>query len=727
MAIAVAMPMLAQAQAQARTQYPTGRCVSTRGLERMVSAFQKSASATNGTPGIAATVFDKDGIVASAAAGVRSLNTQVPLEADDRFNLASNTKHMLAISLAQLVDQGRLSYDAQIGTLLPDMASAMQPAFRDVTVRQLLTMTAGLGSFNGTDPGPTAAMIDALNGMHGNAVEQRRQITQFFLQNEPAYAPGKGQLYSNASFVVLGTIYERLAGRPYEQAGVESVFGRVGASATFGLALDLGPNNPSLHFPMEDGSILTIDDPAQVPDAAMIRVPAAVNSGGGMVASMPAFARVEQQLLRASMGLEQSLASNAALRDLFEPVGEYGFGGIEKIRAGARTAYVFTGNMPAGSAVTFLVPDAGVGAVLATNSALNPFEALGAGQDMAFMMKLAERARLGVMVAGSSDQAAVFGAVDALCAAANGEASPIVQTFGELTRAQSSALAERIAPDDSRMIDRLSAAPMEAMLGHLDMHLSIGGNALRGRSAGGEAGWRAFLAGGSLGGRAVAGTTGSAGDISASTRLTSPQIGLALAYDGADGLFGDLRATFARQRISTTRDLAIDGLDLGTTRGRRSGFGTVIDGSLGYALGTKLRVAPIAGLRFTRNAVDRLQESGSLLSLSIDDRRSYRLDARAGISIAGEFAIGTAMIRPSVEAFRVRTIAESSPDWTARLDAAGPAMRFAAAPIDRNWTMLRGGIDVDAGNMGFQLGAGGTVGRDGRNDLQLSGGMRFRF
>ncbi|NWN27604.1 hypothetical protein GY662_22650, partial [Escherichia marmotae] len=83
----------------------------------------------------------------------------------------------------------------------------------------------------------------------------------------------------------------------------------------------------------------------------------------------------------------------------------------------------------------------------------------------------------------------------------NGEASPIVQTFGELTRAQSSALAERIAPDDSRMIDRLSAAPMEAMLGHLDMHLSIGGNALRGRSAGGEAGWRAFLAGGSLGGR----------------------------------------------------------------------------------------------------------------------------------------------------------------------------------------------------------------------------------
>ncbi|WP_163364504.1 serine hydrolase, partial [Escherichia coli] len=74
----------------------------------MVSAFQKSASATNGTPGIAATVFDKDGIVASAAAGVRSLNTQVPLEADDRFNLASNTKHMLAISLAQLVDQGRL-------------------------------------------------------------------------------------------------------------------------------------------------------------------------------------------------------------------------------------------------------------------------------------------------------------------------------------------------------------------------------------------------------------------------------------------------------------------------------------------------------------------------------------------------------------------------------------------------------------------------------------------
>lgn len=749
----------------AEAQYAVGRCVVTRGLERTLRDFQARARQANGTPGMVATVFDKDGVVATAAAGIRSLNTGEALTGDDSFNLGSHTKHLLAVSVGQLVDQGRLSYDARIGELLPDMAASMQPAFRDATVRQLLFMTAGFGAYNGTDPERTGAMLAAFAAASGGPAERRDQFTRFLLASEPDYAPGEGQVYSNAGFAVLGTIYERLVARPYELAAVDSVFGRVGATASFGIPRDLGPANPSVHLAVGDGTLVAIDDPAEVTNALLGRLPPELAPAGGMVATMPAFAKVEQQLLRASMGLSQPLASAAALRGLFELVGELGAGGIVTSRITGRTTHFFEGSTTGGHAFSFLVPTAGIGVVFASNSGVNPFTGVADTQEdgYALMMALAERARRGVLVARSADQGAVFGEVEASCAASKGDLFAVTRTFGDLTSEQASALAERIAPDDSRLIDRLSAASLEAMADQVETHMSVGGSAFRGRLAdSGEGRWRAFLAGGALGGRAIAdaaapgadiagwasswGFTGPVGDRlragiafsyarararlaggSGSTRLTSPQIALALAYDGGNGLFGDFRAMLARQSVRTERDLAIEGLDPGTARARRTAIGSLVDASIGYAVGGRLRIAPIVGLRFIGNNVDRAEESGSALALTIDRRHSHRLDARAGLSIATGFELGGAMVRPSVEAFHVRTIADRRPDLVARFAEGGGAMRFAPAPIDRAWTSLRAGIDIDAGPAAFQLGATGAIGRDGRDDLRLMGGTRVRF
>lgn len=749
----------------AEAQYAVGRCVVTRGLERTLRDFQTRAQQANGTPGMAATVFDKDGVVATAAAGVRSLNTGEALTGNDNFSLGSHTKHLLAVSVGQLVDQGRLSYDARIGELLADMAGSMQPAFRDATVRQLLFMTAGFSAYNGTDSDRTGDMLAAFAAASGSPAERRNQFTRLLLASEPAYAPGEGQRYSNASFSVLGTIYERLVERPYAQAAVDSVFGRVGAAAGFGIPRDLGPANPSVHLAAGDGTLVAIDDPAEVTNVLLGRLPPELDPAGGMVATMPAFAKVEQQLLRASMGLSQPLASAAALRGLFEPVGDLGAGGIVTSRITGRTTHFFEGSTGGSHAFSFLVPTAGIGVVFASNSGVNPFIGVADTQEdgYALMMALAERARRGVLVARSADQGAVFGEVEASCAASKGDLFAVTRTFGDLTSAQASALAERIAPDDSRLIDRLSAASLEAMADHVDTHMSIGGNAFRGRLPdGGEGRWRAFIAGGSLGGRAVAdaaapgseiagwasswGVTGPVGDRlragiafgyaqararlaggAGSVRLTSPQVALALAYDSGNGLFGDFRAMFARQNVRTERSLAIDGLDPGTVRARRNALGSLVDASIGYAIGNRLRIAPVAGLRFTGNNVDRAEESGSPLALAIDRRHSHRLDARAGLSVATGFALGGAMIRPSVEAFHVRTIADRRPALVARFAEGGGAMRFAAAPIDRAWTSVRAGIDIDAGPAAFQLGATGAIGRDGRDDLRLVAGTRMRF
>ena len=760
--LALSSPALADYQART--------CVAGRGLERSVRALLAEAEARTGTPGMSVSVFDQDRVTATATAGVRSLNALERIGVSDAFGLGSNTKHLLAVSMAQLVDQGRLSYSDRLGDLLPEFAPSMRAEYRDATVGQLLTMTAGLGGYNRTDPEADMDFMAYMAGVTGDAAEHRRKATEYFLQTDPLYAPGEAQLYSNAGFVVLGAVYERLTGRPYEEAAIASTFGRVGARAGFGIPRDLGRNNPSLHMVSEDGqSLIAIDDPHDAVDVFSGRLPISFNSTGGMVATMPAFAEVERRLLRAAMNLPQELASNGALQGLFQPVGGgedgMGMGGLLTSTAIGETTHFFVGETLGGSAYVFLAPESGVGVVLATNTVVDLFAGgLVESEEEAYRLlaRLAARARLGVLNPQSADQATVFGAVEALCLDDAADRSTLSAMFGELTATQASALAEQITPDDSRAIDVLSAAPLQAMSDQLESRMSPGGYAFRGRTGRTGGGWRAFAAGGSLDdrfaadaagpGRRVDGWATTAGfDLNLTeqlrvgwalgygeartglpgrdgeARLTSTQMAVTAAFDEGGGLFADGRAVIARQPVTTRRAIAIDGMDFGEAEARRNALGLLVDATAGYSFGDRLRLAPFAGLRFVATGVEAVDETDSDLALKLEDRWSRRLDARAGLSLATRFDVADFIVRPSVEGYYSRTVHSRRNDIVARFDEGGPAMRFEAAPLDRNTSTLRAAVDVERGPVSLQVGAAQVFERRGGGDLTWSATARFAF
>src|SRR5215207_4160321 len=69
----------------------------------------------------------------------------VPNALDTKFNLGSMNKMFTAVTIAQLVEQGKLSYEDPLSKFVPDFPSA--DAAKKIRIKHLLSHTSGLGSY----------------------------------------------------------------------------------------------------------------------------------------------------------------------------------------------------------------------------------------------------------------------------------------------------------------------------------------------------------------------------------------------------------------------------------------------------------------------------------------------------------------------------------------------------------------------------------------------------
>lgn len=115
-----------------------------------------AALAAHAIPGAVAMVGNRAGITDSFVTGSDAEGKT--LAADSVFQLASMTKAVTSVAAMQLVEAGKLSLDAPLVILLPDLADPQvitgfgddgrvdtRPAARPITLRHLLTHTAGFG------------------------------------------------------------------------------------------------------------------------------------------------------------------------------------------------------------------------------------------------------------------------------------------------------------------------------------------------------------------------------------------------------------------------------------------------------------------------------------------------------------------------------------------------------------------------------------------------------
>lgn len=141
---------------------------------------------------------------ASTSTSTTLVDAADPIEPGDRFRIASISKVITATVVLQLVEAGQIQLDTPIGDDLAALVGATisDPNMASITVRQLLSHTAGFPSYQGT--------------FFGGRVESCPAVAQQGLSALLAAPPGTTYRYSNLNFCLLGLLIEQVAGRPYE-------------------------------------------------------------------------------------------------------------------------------------------------------------------------------------------------------------------------------------------------------------------------------------------------------------------------------------------------------------------------------------------------------------------------------------------------------------------------------------------------------------------------------
>lgn len=176
-----------------------------------VENFIKAGIDAKRAVGLAVGVIVAGEVVYCRGFGVRSANEQSPVTKDTLFHTASVTKPFVATAILQLVEKDRFSLETPVCDLLPYFALS-DPRYRAITLRHLLTHTAGLPDWESED----AAFNDAFAHPEFDVDSLERHIRNL-AQIQLVSEPGEKYGYSNYGYHILGDVVAKTYNLPFAE------------------------------------------------------------------------------------------------------------------------------------------------------------------------------------------------------------------------------------------------------------------------------------------------------------------------------------------------------------------------------------------------------------------------------------------------------------------------------------------------------------------------------
>ncbi len=261
-----------------------------------IDAVLRRAVDEGEVPGVVALAATDEGVFYEGAFGLRGLAQTAPMTLDTMFRLASMTKAVTSVAALQLVEQGKLTLDGPVPGIDPALsapqvlegfdpsgAPRLRPAQRPITLRHLLTHTAGF-SYDvwGAE---TARYVEAA-GLPARSTGKTASIRLPLI-----FDPGERWEYSVGTDWV-GLIVEAVGGQPLDAYFQQHIFGPLGmADIVFGDAATPGQRArlASEHQRQADGSLQP--KPHEAPAKPEYR------GGSGLYATAPDYMTFLRMLL----------------------------------------------------------------------------------------------------------------------------------------------------------------------------------------------------------------------------------------------------------------------------------------------------------------------------------------------------------------------------------------------------------------------------------------------
>lgn len=172
-------------------------------------------------PGFVVGVTKGNEVIFQKAYGMMNLDYQMPNSFQTTFNLASVTKHITAIAILKMEQEGLINLDAPVHEYIPEL-----PDYgKEIKVKHLIFHTSGLGS---TDN------IRLFAGIYleqpWTAEDELELIKSYRILN---FNPGDEFLYSNAGYALLAKIIENVSGQTYDAYIENELFIPLGMNNSF--------------------------------------------------------------------------------------------------------------------------------------------------------------------------------------------------------------------------------------------------------------------------------------------------------------------------------------------------------------------------------------------------------------------------------------------------------------------------------------------------------------
>src|SRR6218665_267522 len=168
-------------------------------------------------PGIAVGIVKDGKLIHAKGYGVRSLKTNLPVDENTLFGIASNSKAFTCMAIAQLVDEKKMQWTDKVRSILPEFTMPDPYVAQEFTIKDLVTHRSGLGLGAGDlmffPEGGNFTVTDVMKSFQHFKMESSFR-TEF--------------QYDNNLYIVAGEVIKRVSGLSWEEYVEQKLMAPVG-------------------------------------------------------------------------------------------------------------------------------------------------------------------------------------------------------------------------------------------------------------------------------------------------------------------------------------------------------------------------------------------------------------------------------------------------------------------------------------------------------------------